>query len=251
MLTLHNVSVRMDEKDILKDVSFQLRPNRLTVLVGRNGSGKSTLLSCVNQQTPYSGAITVEGKEYSRLPARQRAKTVAILPQSLPAPQISLWEMTAFGRNPYLDFTGRLTQSDQEIIDKALADAKSTELAGRYVNTLSGGERQRGALAMILAQDTPIMLLDEPTAHMDLAYEARFLELLSQLKGKKTILIVLHDLNLAAQYADDILVLDGGKLVFSGTREACLKEEILEKTFQLRRFRISDGDRQRFFFAAK
>jgi len=250
MLTLHNVSVRLDGQDILKNVSFQLRDNRLTVLVGRNGSGKSTMLSCVNQQTPYSGAITVEGTDFSKLSPRQRAKAVAILPQSLPAPQITLREMTAFGRNPYLDFTGRLTQSDQEIIDKALADAKSTELAGRYVNTLSGGERQRGALAMILAQNTPIILLDEPTAHMDLAYEAQFLDLLTQLKEKKTILVVLHDLNLAIQYADDVLVLENGQLIFCGTKEACLEKEVLEKTFGLRRFTIEEG-KKRCFFSAK
>lgn len=250
MLTLHNVSVRLDGKDILKNVSFQLRPNRLTVLVGRNGSGKSTLLSCVNQQTPYIGTITVEGKDLSKLSARQRAKTVAILPQSLPAPQITLREMTAFGRNPYLDFTGRLTQTDQEMVEQAMVDAQAEDLAGRYVNTLSGGEWQRGALAMILAQNTPIMLLDEPTAHMDLAYEAQFLERLTRLKEKKTILIVLHDLNLAAQYADDVVVLDDGQLKFWGTKDACLEKEVLEKTFGLRRFTIEE-EKRRCFFAAK
>lgn len=250
MLTLHNVSVRLDGKDILKNVSFQLHPNRLTVLVGRNGSGKSTLLSCVNQQTPYIGTITVEGKDLSKLSARQRAKTVAILPQSLPAPQITLREMTAFGRNPYLDFTGRLTQTDQEMVEQAMVDAQAEDLAGRYVNTLSGGERQRGALAMILAQNTPIMLLDEPTAHMDLAYEAQFLERLTRLKEKKTILIVLHDLNLAAQYADDVVVLDDGQLKFWGTKDACLEKEVLEKTFGLRRFTIEE-EKRRCFFAAK
>lgn len=250
MLTVHNVSVRLDGKDILKNVSFQLHPNRLTVLVGRNGSGKSTLLSCVNQQTPYIGTITVEGKDLSKLSVRQRAKTVAILPQSLPAPQITLREMTAFGRNPYLDFTGRLTQTDQEMVEQAMVDAQAEDLAGRYVNTLSGGERQRGALAMILAQNTPIMLLDEPTAHMDLAYEAQFLERLTRLKEKKTILIVLHDLNLAAQYADDMVVLDDGQLKFWGTKDACLEKEVLEKTFGLRRFTIEE-EKRRCFFAAK
>lgn len=252
MLEFRDINVRLGGKTILEAVSFSLRPHRLTALVGKNGSGKSTLLSCVNGQLPYTGTIREGEKNLALIPPKERAKAIAILPQTLPAPHISGREMAAFGRNPYLDFTGRLRPEDEAAVDRALAEANAESLAQRYVDTLSGGEKQRIALAMILAQNTPIALLDEPTAHMDPAQEAAFLTRLSELKRtrKKTFLVVLHDLTLAAEFADDFVVLDGGKLVFAGTKEACLREEILEKTFGLCRYTIQNGEDSKIFFSA-
>jgi len=253
MLEFKNLSVCFGSRQVLRDVSFTLRPHRLTALVGRNGSGKSTLLGCANQQISYTGTITEGEKNLALIPARERAKTIAILPQSLPSPHITARELAAFGRNPYLDFTGRLTDVDKQAVEAALRDADALDLAGRYVDTLSGGEKQRVLLAMILAQNTPIALLDEPTAHMDLSYEASFLKLLQKLKKKrkKTFLVILHDLNLAAEYADDLIVLENGKILFSGSKAECLEREILEKTFGLRRFAVDDGQKKRIFFSAE
>ena len=249
MLEIKNLSVRYGEKTVLDNLSFALRPHRLTVLVGRNGAGKSTLFGCVNQQVAYTGTITEGEKNLALIPPRERAKSIAILPQSLPSPHITGRELVGLGRNPYLDFTGRLTATDKRAVENALQDADAQELAARYVDTLSGGEKQRILLAMILAQNTPIVLLDEPTAHLDLGYEAAFLELLRKLKKerKKTFLLILHDLNLAARYADDLIVLDGGHMVFSGTKEECLEKKILEETFGLRRYTVED----RTFFSAQ
>lgn len=249
MLELRNVSVCIGQKQILRNVTFSLRPHRLTALVGRNGSGKSTLFSCVNQQIPYTGEITEGEKNLTLILPRERARAVAILPQILPAPHVTAWEMAAFGRNPYLDFTGRLTGEDKQIVAAALEDASAADLAERYVDTLSGGERQRVQLAMLLAQNTPITLLDEPTSHMDQSHEAAFLDLLQDLKQrkKKTFLVILHDLTLAAEYADDLIVLDGGAVIFAGTKEDCLEKEIIEKTFGLKRYR-AEG---KIFFSAK
>ena len=249
MLEFKNISVRFGKKQVLKNVNFALRPHRLTVLVGRNGSGKSTLLNCVNQQIPFTGEILEGEKNLALLPVRERAKTVAILPQTMPAPHITAWEMVAFGRNPYLDFTGRLTEKDRQAVASALADAKAAELAERYADTLSGGELQRVRLAMIQAQNTPLALLDEPTAHMDQCHEGEFLDLLTDLKKhrKKTFLLVLHDLSLAAEYADDIVVLEEGRVVFTGTKEDCLDRGILEKIFGVKRY-AAEG---KIFFSAK
>lgn len=249
MLEIKNLSVRFGNRLVLDDISFALRPQGLTVLVGRNGAGKSTLLGCVNRQVPYTGTITGEGKNLARISPRERAKAIAILPQSLPSPHITGRELVSLGRNPWLDFTGRLTETDKQAVERALRDADAADLAERYVDTLSGGEKQRIALAMILAQNTPIALLDEPTAHMDLSYEAAFLELLQKLKRerKKTFLLILHDLNLAVQFADDILVLDGGRLVFAGSREECLGQKILEKTFGVKCYTVWDGEENRTF----
>ena len=251
MLSFRNVSVRLDHKMILRDISFDLRPNRLTALLGRNGSGKSTLLSCVNRQVRYTGEIRYDEEDLAGIAPMERAKRIAYLPQMLPAPRIPGEEMAAFGRNPYLDFTGRLTRDDREIVSEALREANAETLASRYVSTLSGGERQRIALAMILAQNTPVSLLDEPTAHMDQTHEAAFLRTLRKMKEEKnkTFLVALHDLNLAAEFADDVILLEGGKLVFAGTKEACLEQRILEKTLSLRRYTVEDSGRQKFFFS--
>ncbi len=249
MLEIKNVSVRFGKKQVLNNVSFSLRPNRLTALVGCNGSGKSTLFGCVNQQIPYTGEIREGEKNLALIHPKERAKAIAILPQTLPSPHITARELAAFGRNPWLDFTGRLTAQDEQAVEAALRDADALDLAQRYVDTLSGGEKQRVALAMILAQNTPTVLLDEPTAHLDLGYEAAFLELLQKLKVEqsKTFLVILHDLTQAVRYADDLVVLDGGQVIFAGSREECLEREILEKTFGLRRY-AADG---RIFFGAE
>lgn len=251
MLEIKNLSVRFGQKPVLDQISFTLRPHRLTALVGRNGSGKSTLFNCVNRQIPYTGTVTLGKRDLALLGPRERARILSVLPQTVPSPHITARELAAFGRNPYLDFTGRLTETDKQAVEAALRDVDAMELAQRYVDTLSGGEKQRILLAMILAQNTPIVLLDEPTAHMDLGYEAAFLELLQKLRQErnKTFLVILHDLTQAVRYADDLLVLDGGRLVFAGSREECLEEEILEKTFHLRRYTIPQGEGERIFFS--
>ena len=249
MLEIKNLSVGFGSRMVLRDVSFALRPRRLTVLVGRNGAGKSTLFGCVNQQLPYGGTIIQSERNLAAIPPRERAKSIAILPQSMPVPHITGRELVALGRNPWVDFTGRLREADKQAVEDALRDTDTLEFAGRYADTLSGGEKQRMLLAMILAQNTPVALLDEPTAHLDLSYQTAFLELLRKLirERDKTFLLILHDLNLAAEYADDLIVLDGGRVVFAGTKEDCLEREILEKTFGLKRYTVED----RVFFSAK
>lgn len=249
MLEIKNLSVGFGSRMVLRDVSFVLRPRRLTVLVGRNGAGKSTLFGCVNQQLPYGGTITQGTRDLAAIPPRDRAKSIAILPQSMPVPHITGRELVALGRNPWVDFTGRLREADKQTVDAALRDTDTLDLADRYADTLSGGEKQRMLLAMILAQNTPVALLDEPTAHLDLSYQTAFLELLRKLirERDKTFLLILHDLNLAAEYADDLIVLDGGRVVFAGTKEDCLEQEILEKTFSLKRYSAEN----RIFFSAR
>lgn len=253
MLQFHKVSAGIGGREILHNVSFALRPHRLTVLLGRNGSGKSTLLRCLNQEIPYMGTITEGEKDLAFLSPKERAKTVAILPQSMPAPHITGREMAALGRTPYLDLTGRLSDKDRETVTKAMEDADALELAERYVDSLSGGERQRVSLAMILAQNTPIAALDEPTAHMDQTYEAAFLWQLTAIMGtqKKTFLVILHDLTLAVEYADDLVVLDGGQVLFSGAKEDCLRSGILEKTFGVECYKIEAHGKEKRFFMAK
>lgn len=253
MLEFRDVCVRYGSREVLNHVSFSVRPHRLTVLLGRNGSGKSTLLRCLNQELPYTGQILEGEKNLAFLNPKERSRTAAILPQTMPAPHITVEELVALGRNPYLDLTGRLSRKDKEAVQQALTDAAVLELRDRFVDTLSGGERQRGYLGMILAQNTPIALLDEPTAHMDQSYEASFLKRLRRIKQqrKKTFLVILHDLTLAAEYADDLVVLDGGKVCFAGTKEECLQAGIIEKTFDVRCYRVCSHGEEKVFFSAE
>ena len=244
MLEFKDVSVRLGGQRILDGVSFSLRPGCVTALVGRNGSGKSTLLSCVDGLVPWEGQILLEGKPLRQLPPRQRSRRVAIAHQELPVPRITGRELVSFGREPHLDLTGRLREADRRAVEEALRAVEAEDLALRRVDTLSGGERQRLALAMLLALQTPLLLLDEPTAHLDLGWQAELLRLLTELEGK-TVLAVLHDIGLAVRYAEELLVLEEGRLVFAGSREECLRQQILEKTFRLRRYSV-DG---RYFFA--
>ena len=212
MLEIKNLSLRLGHRQVLDDVSFPLRPHRLTVLVGRNGSGKSTLLNCVNQQLPYTGTITEGEKNLALIPARERAKSIAILPQSLPSPHITGRELVSLGRNPWLDFTGRLTDTDKQAVEAALRDADAAELAGRYVDTLSGGEKQRVLLAMILAQNTPIALLDEPTAALDLVCKEHIASYLNTYKASGGILLLTtHDV-LELNLCDAWFILKDGVL---------------------------------------
>lgn len=253
MLEFRDICAGYGGKSVLKKVSFSLRPHRLTVLLGRNGSGKSTLLACLNQELPYTGQILEGEKNLALLDPKERARTVAVLPQTMPAPHITAEELVGLGRTPYLDLTGRLSEKDREMVRRAMEDADALDLLGRFVDTLSGGERQRVYLAMILAQNTPIALLDEPTAHMDQVYEAAFLRQLRSIKQqrKKTFLVILHDLTLAAEYADDLVVLDGGEVVFAGTKEACLDAGIIEKTFGVRCYRFCRDGAEKIFFSAE
>lgn len=244
MIEFRDISLSIGRKKILDNISFSLPERGITVLVGRNGSGKSTLLSCVNGRHAYEGEILWKEENLASVPPQERARRIALLPQTMPAPHITAFDMAAFGRTPHLGISGKLTEADREKVLAALRKVRAEELADRFVDTLSGGERQRVNLAMILAQDTPCILLDEPTAHLDPVYAAEFLELLLPLRQEKSILLVLHDLSLAAHIADRIAVLDEGRLRFFGTREDCLQRNILETVFGVRRFCCED----RIFF---
>lgn len=217
-----NVAVSYGKKNILRNVTFDLQSHRLTALVGKNGCGKSTLLKAVNREVAYFGEILLKGRPISEWSRKEQAKRIAFLPQMLPTPALTVEELVAMGRNPYLDLTGRLHETDREKIDAALRLTELSDWRNRSLATLSGGERQRAFLAMILAQDTEILLLDEPTTYMDMGAASEFLRLLRNLAERhgKTILAVLHDLNAATAYADTVLLLDDGILTDSSRIEA-------------------------------
>lgn len=253
MIAFQNVCASYGKREVLHDVSFSLTPHKLTAVIGKNGSGKSTLMSCLNQMLPYTGQIAWSGQNLALMPSAERAKLVAILPQMLLRPNVTVEELVTFGRSPYVDLGRRLTETDRAAIQSAIVRLGIEDLRHAFVDELSGGERQKAYLAMILAQDTRVVVLDEPTTYMDMAYTGAFFSLLDELKTrwKKTLLVVMHDLTQAVRYADQIVVMDGGGVRFSGSTQSCLEQGIIEKIFSVRRHRVMENGEELVFFSTE
>lgn len=235
MLDINRLTVKRGAKTVLSDLALSLPTGSITALIGKNGSGKSTLLSAIGGICPFSGEVLWDGIPLSSLSPRERARRVSFLPQSLPAPHMTVRELVLLGRHPYRTAFSVASDTDLAAVEAALCEVEIDHLANRYTDEISGGERQRAYLGMILAQDAPLWLLDEPTAYMDISVAARFLELLKKWKREKTLLVAIHDINSALRYADRIALLDGNRLAFFGTVAECLATSVIEETFSVRR----------------
>ncbi|GAB3600551.1 ABC transporter ATP-binding protein [Microbacterium tumbae] len=220
---------------IIEDVDLIVPPGRITALIGANGSGKSTLLRTLGGALPpLSGQVRLDGAALPSLSRRRLARTVSMLPQQPVAPEgITVRGLSEFGRHPHRGFLRRESEDDRGIVDRALVSAGLDDLADRPVDMLSGGQRQRAWIAMALAQDTPIMLLDEPTTYLDIAHQLEVLDLLADLNARRatTIVMVLHDLNHAAHYAHHVVALHGGRVHASGTPRETLSEHLVQEVF--------------------
>jgi iron complex transport system ATP-binding protein len=236
MLKIQNLSASYTSRRVLHDVSFDVQSGEVLALIGPNGAGKSTLIRAVSGVIPYTGRVRTNGDDFASLSTVQRARYVATVPQavSLP-PAYTVWETVLFGRTPHLGFLGQPSQQDEEIARRSLRRVSALSFADRRVGELSGGEQQRILLARALCQATPILLLDEPTAHLDLQYQVSLLELVSELahKDNLAVLIALHDLNLAAHYADRIALMVAGTIKAMGKPKEVLQPEQIEAAYCL------------------
>ncbi len=251
MLEFKNLSLKIGEKTILDSVSFTAKKSSVTALIGKNGSGKSSLLASANGLFSYDGEILLCGKDIVKYPKKEKAKLAAFLPQMMPETSISLYSLVSLGRSPYTGGMGILSASDKEAISRAMLLTNTEKLADRSVSTLSGGEKRRAFLALLLAQETPLLVLDEPTAYLDISYSASLLRLLRELceDHGKTVLVAIHDISDAIELADDIAILDGGKTVFYGKKDELLNTDIIEKCFGTKRYTVTDGTGQKIFFS--
>lgn len=220
---------------ILEDVSIAIPDGRITALIGANGSGKSTLLKALGRIIqPIGGTVHLDGKAISTMPGKVIAQTLALLPQSPVSPDgLTVRQLCRFGRHPHKGMLARPTWHDEEIVEAALAATGLAELAERPLDRLSGGQRQRAWIAMALAQETPILLLDEPTTYLDIAHQLEVLELLLELNRKRgrTIIMVVHDLNHAAQYADHIIAVADGGIHAAGKPADLLTPALIKAVF--------------------
>jgi len=236
MLKIQNLSVSYGSRRILHDISINVQSGEIIALIGPNGAGKSTLIRAASGVIPYEGHVHTNGDDFITLTPMQRAKYIATVPQAVSMPPAyTVWETVLLGRTPYLGFLGQPSQKDEEIARQALVRVSATQFADRRVGELSGGEQQRVLLARALCQSTPILLLDEPTAHLDLQYQVGLLELVSELahKDNLAVLVALHDLNLAAHYADRIALMVAGEIKAEGKPEQVLRPELIAEAYCL------------------
>lgn len=220
---------------ILEHVDIAIPDGRITALIGANGSGKSTLLKTLGRiLQPIDGTVFLDGKTIAGLQSRDIARTLALLPQSPVSPEgLTVRQLCRFGRYPHKGILARTTRHDEEIVEEALAATGLSDLTERPLEQLSGGQKQRAWIAMALAQETPILLLDEPTTYLDIAHQLEVLELLKDLNRKqgRTVVMVVHDLNHAAQYADHIVAVADGGIHSAGTPADLLTPELIRIVF--------------------
>lgn len=225
VLALERISVAYGARPVLQDVSLSLQPGRLRGLLGPNGSGKSTTVRvAAGLLPPDAGHVLLNGEPLTRYSRREIARRIAVVPQSAYLPEaFTGWDVVLAGRAPHQSWFGGLGGHDRAIARRALAAVHAEPLAERRLATLSGGERQRLLLARALAQEPEVLLLDEPTAHLDLGHQIAFLDCVRELAcGGLAVLGVFHELNLAAEYCDDLVLLDEGRVVAEGTPGAVL-----------------------------
>jgi len=222
---------------VFSDVSFEFPSGKITTLVGPNGCGKSTLLKSLGRiLTLKTGTVYLDGSDIHRLPSKELARKMAILPQTPQTPDgITVEELLSYGRFPHQKAWHRLSEEDQSYIDWALKVCELETLRDKDLDHLSGGQRQRAWIGMALAQQSSIILLDEPTTYLDMTYQLEVLELLEQLNKKQgsTIIMVLHDLNMAARFSDYLVGMRDGELIARGSPREVLTPEHLRNIFQV------------------
>lgn len=244
-LSTNNLTIAYNKKIIINNLEIVIPERKITSIIGPNGCGKSTLLKAIGRiLKPERGSVYLDGIDIYTLNTKEVAKKMSILPQSPKAPSgITVGELVSYGRFPHQHGLKKLTVEDKKIIQWAMDITKLSEYEVTLVDNLSGGQRQRVWIAMALAQQTDIILLDEPTTYLDLAYQLEILELLYSLNNEQgcTIAMVLHDLNLASRFSDYIIAMRSGKIIEYGTPDEVICEDVLKKTFNINADIIKDS----------
>jgi iron complex transport system ATP-binding protein len=243
-LSSRNVSVGYGGAPVVHDLSVEIPDGQVTTIVGPNGCGKSTLLRTLARLlAPTSGEVVLDDAPITSMSTRDIATRLALLPQSPVAPEgLLVRDLVGRGRHPHQRWFSQWSKKDEEVVDAAMAMTDTTELRDRPLDQLSGGQRQRAWIAMTLAQDTDLMLLDEPTTYLDLAHQVEVLELVCRLNRERsrTVAMVLHDLNLAARYSDLVVVMHGGRIVTQGPPAEVFTARMLSDVFGLEAEILSD-----------
>ncbi|WP_070969129.1 ABC transporter ATP-binding protein [Vibrio sonorensis] len=222
---------------VSQGISVSIPKGKFTVIIGPNGCGKSTLLkSLCRLITPKQGQVLLDGKSIHNMPTKQVAKAIGLLPQTATAPEgIRVFDLVSRGRFPHQGVFKQWSEEDQRATVEALSSTGTLEFADRGVDQLSGGQRQRVWIAMALAQETPILMLDEPTTYLDITHQFDLLDLFRSinLEQNRTLVAVLHDLNQACRYADHIIAMKQGKVVAEGSPKSLITESLIKEVFEV------------------
>ncbi|MGG0789714.1 ABC transporter ATP-binding protein [Peribacillus simplex] len=236
-INTQSLSLGYGDKLIINDMNIEIPKGEITVFIGANGCGKSTLLRSVARLLkPQSGSVLLEGKAISTMSSKDVARKMAILPQSPVAPEgLTVFQLVKQGRYPYQSWLKQWSSVDEEKVQKAIEATNLTDLKDQAVDELSGGQKQRAWIAMTLAQDTDVILLDEPTTYLDMTHQIEILDLLFDLNEfeNRTIVMVLHDLNLACRYADNLVALKDGAIHAQGRPEDIITPELVQHVFSM------------------
>ena len=237
IIKVDSIKTGYEDRIIIDDLSLKIKRGAITTIIGENGSGKSTLLKTIGRiLKPKKGEITVNDLNVHRTSTKEIAKIIGMLPQSPKAPSgLSVCEVVEYGRFPHKKNRGKLTAEDYEVIDWALKNTNLLEFKDRNINALSGGQRQRVWIAMVLAQQTDVILLDEPTTYLDMAYQLEVLQLVQRLNKEKniTVVMVLHDINQASRFSDELVMLKKGSIVAQGEPKYAMTEDVLRTVFDI------------------
>lgn len=239
-----NLTLGYGKKIIARDLSVAIPDGHFTAIIGPNGCGKSTLLRTLSRlMTPAEGSVFLDGEQIQRFASKEVARRIGLLAQNATTPgDITVQELVARGRYPHQPLFTRWRKEDDEAVSRAMVATGITDLAQQSVDTLSGGQRQRAWIAMVLAQETSIMLLDEPTTWLDISHQIDLLELLSELNRTQgyTLAAVLHDLNQACRYATHLIALRDGEIVAQGAPKEIVTPELIERIYGMRCMIIDD-----------
>jgi len=234
-LVAEQLTLGYGDRSVIEELDLSVPPGKITTIVGPNACGKSTLLRSMSRLlAPRAGQVVLDGASVHRMPAKQLARTLGLLPQSPIAPEgITVADLVGRGRHPHQGIFTRWTREDDEAVAEALLATDTVALADRAVDELSGGQRQRVWIAMALAQHTDLLLLDEPTTFLDVSHQVEVLDLLTDLNRRRgtTIVMVLHELNLAARYADHLIALSGGRVHSAGDPTSVLTPTMVQSVF--------------------
>ncbi|MEZ2190425.1 ABC transporter ATP-binding protein [Corynebacterium sp. CCM 9204] len=244
-LALENVTVGYDGDAIIRDLSLELPHREFTAVIGPNGCGKSTLLKTFSRMLkPTRGRVLIDGTNMSRIPTKRIARAVGVLPQSPISPEgITVADLVSRGRYPHQHILSQFSVEDERAVDDALIHTGLADLAGARLDELSGGQRQRAWIAMVLAQNTRVMLLDEPTTFLDISTQTDVLDLCASLHDRgRTLVAVLHDLNMAARYATHVIAMKSGRVITQGHPDDVFSLDMLREVFDLDAHILRDPD---------
>lgn len=251
MIEVRNLIKKYSSKTVVDNVSVNIEKGKITSFIGPNGAGKSTVLSMITRLIRIdSGEVVIEGKPLSEWEKKELSKKIAILKQSNNINlKLTVRELVSFGRFPHSE--GRLTKEDEKYIDEAIEYMKLKDMENKYIDELSGGQKQRAYIAMVIAQDTEYVFLDEPLNNLDMKHSVEMMKVLRNLCDDlgKTVVLVMHDINYTSCYTDYIVALKDGKIAKYGTKEEIMKEDVLEEIYEMKfDVREINGDKICIYF---